>query len=404
MIDTGYNRGSTVLLVLVLIVGQLHLLRNISTSYHALYFVCLLISFWFVLVRWVALRSVEKKVIVYVIAIFFMPIVSVLPGAIAEKYDSLEDILVGILRVMFSLPIYLVILASPSDRKTINILLVAVALITLIAALSVPYQFLFGAISWFAMESERAGLDRFSSLFGSLTALGGVVGCGLLAAVVSIRSAFWSAATVSGIVLGALLSLQKAAVANIVLCLLYLVLVKNFDAKRIYALAIYFLIVFGLVSAFFIGEISSFLKTVQIFSSSDFSGDFSFQESIWQRFLELPSVAVDFHGASSLLFGIGPVGGSGALGYPDVPMSHNGFVDLFLVGGIGFFLLFICSLLFVFSKSRQDISEFDLSVVRFGTFCLFLLLLNMLFSGLTFFTPSGAMFFAVSIKCLLLKR
>ena len=404
MIDTGYSRSFSFATTFVLIVVQLHLLRNITSAYYALYLISFITAFWSVLHRWKFLSRVEKKSIFYVLAIFFVPIGSLVPGVIAGKYENLEEITVGVSRIIFSLPMYLVILSSPSDKKSINRLLATVALITLIAALSVPYQFLFGAVSWFAEGSERAGIDRFASLFGSLTALGGVVGYGVLAAILSIGSNFLGAFVVSGIVLGALLSLQKAAIANIVLCFLFLPFIKKFSKKSIFVSLICFMGLFGLAGAFFWNEIGSFLDTVRISSDSDFSGDFSFTESILQRLVELPMIAIDFHGVWSLLLGMGPIGGSGAFGYVDIPMSHNGFVDLFLVGGIGYFLLFIWFLFFVFARSDRSIPRDDVKLVRFGAFCFFLLLINMLFSGLNFFTPSGAMFFAVSIKCLLLKN
>ena len=203
MIFNALNRPYWFSVIFVTIVVQLHLLRNIAEIYYLIYLIAVVATFLFVLRRWKFLSKVEKKAIFYIVAIFLLPIISILPGLFQASYYSVEGIIVGVLRIIFVLPIYLVILSTPSDQSSFNKLFALVASVTFLAALSVPYQFIFGPIDWFAVSSERAGLDRFASLFGSLTALGGVVGFGILAAILANMSNVVRAVFVSGIILGA---------------------------------------------------------------------------------------------------------------------------------------------------------------------------------------------------------
>jgi hypothetical protein len=398
---------NSLLPIFVLVITQLHLLRNLTS----LYFVCYLLSFtgavWFLLNRWYLLSTAEKKSIWFILAMFIYPIFTFLPGVLAGEYEGFGSIAVGVSRLLFSLPIYLAIIASPSDKESINKLLVTTAIITFIAALSIPYQFIFGPVMWFADSAERAGFARYASLFGSLTALGIVCGYGLLAAILSIRNSFWKVTVVSGIVMGSILSLQKAAIANMILCIAILPLIKKVKIKRVVYPVILFILIFGAAGSYFGDELSGFTSSVRIFSDSDssFADDVSVSESIMERLIELPLGALNYHGFKSLIVGIGPIGGSGAFGYPDVPMSHNGIVDLFLVGGIIYFVLFLALVAFVAIIAARGKPQAEVAyLVYFGTFAFFIQLLNMPFSGLIFFAPSNALFFAVALKCILLKR
>ena len=73
-----------------------------------------------------------------------------------------------------------------------------------------------GPIYWFAEASQRSGGDRFASLTGSLTSYGIFVGVAVLAAFMFFKGV-QRALVVAMLITGAILSLQKAGLANIAL-------------------------------------------------------------------------------------------------------------------------------------------------------------------------------------------
>lgn len=405
---TQENKINIYLPVFVLVITQLHLLRNATSLYLLVYLFALILAVWYLMKRLRLLSAPEKTAILYFAILIFIPLCSMQIGIIRGDYHDFGEVAIGLSRTLFVLPIYLVILASPSSNENISILLKTVSVITLVAALSIPFQFIFGPISWLADSSMRSGFARYASMFGSLTALGLVCGSGVLTTLISIRSSLASALLVAGIVLGSLLSFQKAAIVNLVLCFAIVPFIRKFKFRHLMQFVVLSVIIFCLAGVFFDQELSGFLDSFKLFSDSDvatYSDDVSISESLVERLILNPSVAINYHGIGSLILGLGPIGGSGAFGYPDIPMSHNGIVDLFLVGGIFYFLMFFRFVFFVISMSRKRLATFtDKPLVLFGIFCFFLLLLNMPFSGLIFFTPSNAMFFAISLKCILLKK
>jgi hypothetical protein len=390
----------------VLLVGQLHLLRNLTQLYYILYLLSFVVAIFLVLKKWKELNNLDKKTIFLILLIFLYPIFSIVPGLFASKYVTFEEIFTGATRAIFSLPMVLVILTTSSDYKSIKKLIFISAIFTLLAAVSVQYQFIFGAISWFVEGSSRAGLERFGSLFGSLTSLGGVVGYGLLGAFVSIGSSLGVALVISGIVLGGILSLQKAAIANLILAILYLPYIQKVNKVKLLTSIPIISVIFVIFSSFFWHEIFAFINSIKLTAESEnISDGYSFEEDIWVRIIDLPLVAIDFQGAWNLLWGVGPIGASGAFGYQDIPMSHNGVVDLFLVGGILYFFIFIYFIFFVIKNSIANAPYIDdKRFIKFGAFCLFITLVNVVFSGLNFFSPSGSMFFALSVRCLLQRK
>lgn len=387
----------------VLIVSQLHLLRNVSSIYFVFLIFTFFLSTWFVVSNWHAMCSAEKSLLFIVLAIYFWPIFAALPSVFNGTYSSFSDVGIGVARVMFSLPIYLVVLACSSNKEYLFKLLKIAALIALLAALSIPYQFVFGAIYWFADNAERSGLLRFASLFGSLTALGIVCGYGILLAAISIKSPLYKTIVISGIVLGSVLSLQKAAIVNILIAFAAVLVIQKPNLKSIFKSTFIFLPVAGFIGIYFFEEMNQYLSSIRIgsdSSASSFSDDVSISGGIVERLVELPAIAINYHGMESLLFGLGPIGGSGAFGYAEIPMSHNGMVDILLIGGVPYLLIMLALFFFVLKISANKVGDEDLRKIRYSGLVIFIVsLVNMTFSGLLIFAPSNAMFLAIALKC-----
>lgn len=376
----------------ILLVTQLHILRNLTPIYFIFYALSAIISIWYIMRVWCTISAIEKQVIYILLTMFSIPIISSLFGVINGEYDD-YNLSIGISRLLFCLPIYLAIFSMPLTKDIIQKLLLVASILTFFAALSYPYQYLFGAISWFADSSFRDGFVRYASLFGSLTTYGIVVGYGLLVTIISRQKKVPKVIVVSTIVVGSIFSLQKAALMNILLGWFSLLYIKNVS---------HFLTKFLLLVVLLIIPFLSYYILLSNNISYEANGT-NLLADILIRISSLPMRAIDFHGITSMILGLGPIGASGAFGYPDVPMAHNGFVTIFLVGGIPFFILFLYFFmkLFFIAYSVKPPKDFEI-YNKLGIVILLLLLINMMFSGMFMFAPASAMFFAIAIKSILL--
>jgi hypothetical protein len=262
---------------------------------------------------------------------------------------------------------------------------------------SVFYQLVFGPVSWFADASERDGLVRYSSMLGSLTVLGIAGGLALPAIFFSRISRTFKVLLVLFVCLGMLVTLQKAAVINIAVFLV-LVCYELIRHKRFLLLfsflALSTLILLSVIF-FDLGYLSSTVRNVvRIGGSAEFS-DVSLFQSVRDRIWVLPSALLDVHGVWGLLAGVGMVGGSGALGFPDYPMAHNVYFDYLFIGGV----IYLGTFLFLFMYSWRKFhvlmnsgTHEDRLIYRAVFFIQLLVFINLPFaSGMQYQPVTGGM-------------
>lgn len=250
---------------------------------------------------------------------------------------ELGDPSIGIARMLAILP---VIALSALSTQIVSAERVwrLFALFLSISALSIPYQWAFGPISWFAEASERAGFVRYASLVGSLTSFGAMVGIGLLISLVVFRGAPRLLLTTT-ILAGAVLSLQKAALANVVVAIMLglggrlvpKAVLLSLGLTMATAAALPMALGASQVDLYAVG--SSIVKGALGLLPAEERSDVTIVTSVVHRWKDLPREAIEFHRTRSMFAGVGVFGGSGSLGYPDYPMAHNGIVELFLVFG-----------------------------------------------------------------------
>ncbi|WP_416054880.1 hypothetical protein [Pseudomonas aeruginosa] len=129
--------------------------------------------------------------------------------------------------------------------------------------------------------------------------------------------------------LGAMLSLQKAALANIVIVLFFAYWLKLI--KKTYLFFTFLLAGPGFICIFPLQTsglavwkpcIDSIVGLLT--SDSSVSQDVPFFESIFDRVTALPLETLSFYGSEILVLGAGVFGGGGVLGYAQYPMAHNG--------------------------------------------------------------------------------
>ncbi|HCE6605489.1 TPA: hypothetical protein NH071_000954 [Pseudomonas aeruginosa] len=291
--------------LVLLFVFLFHILRNLSGAYYLILagfcglFFLLFINNW---------RDIKYSALGIFVIFFwtYASLVSVL------WFDLYGDYSIGIFRLWASLPLLFVAMVLARDNLKVPMQLIS--FFFSLAALSFLWQYVFGPIEWFAEASERAGGARFASLVGSLTAYGVMVGVPALASLFYLKG--WARVVCFLLLcLGAMLSLQKAALANIVIVLFFAYWLKLI--KKTYLFFTFLLAGLGL-SVFFLADFGAgSLETVHrlivglLTSDSSVSQDVPFFESIFDRVTALPLETLSFYGSEILVLGAGVFGGGG---------------------------------------------------------------------------------------------
>lgn len=400
MTEKNFNYNILSIPFCILFICELHLLRNLSVLYFIAYFFSFIGSIYLA-INWYNYANLNtKKAFKILLLIFIYPLISTLFGFILNLYQSIDELLLGVSRLLFTLPIYLIVLFMPQNKTNSKNMIFFCLFIAVLASLTYPYQFLFGPIDWFVEPSDRSGMARYGSLFGNLTAYGQVIGFSFVLAILFVDKIFKLLFLLLIFIFGTSLSLQKAAIANVFIAIIFSIYLKRKNKKlRIVILLIIFIIF--LTSLFYFDQVFYYVKSIRLFESIDsstYSDDVSFETSIIDRITSLPLNAILYYPSVSMLFGIGPIAAGGTLGFSSVPMAHNGFVDLLLVGGIPYFLIFIFLIKFLISIKPSGLQSFDF--YNTGFFILIMTVINLLFSNLIIFTPSASLFFALGIRYL----
>jgi hypothetical protein len=224
---------------------------------------------------------------------------------------------------------------------------------------------------------------------------------GIMVCAYSFRSATLISLAALCIAVGSILSLSKAALVNVAFAFVVLPFVRRTTRREVFVFLVFLVVGLNVVAALFGNELLSFWSSVRLtdLSSSNLSNDVSLSESFVDRLTALPMLAVNFHGAFSVLLGVGPIGGAGTFGFADVPTVHNGLVELLLVGGLPVLLWYLWV--------NKRLMTASIAMIRSpggrtaGLLSLFIftnLFVNTIFSSGVMFNPIGALFFAIALK------
>lgn len=204
-------RTNTARFLLVVVVVNLHLLRNVTTvGYLATYGLVSAWVFWKFL-QTDKVRSLQDR---GWIAWTWMTL-----GAIAAVttaiVGSLDGAAYGLLRFLFVMPVLFAAVAFTDSYDQFRRNVTSCVAVFTVASLTLPLQFITGPIGFFAPALVRGVDVRYSSLVGSVTSQGIAVGLFILMAPAAKK--WWPWLLVAGMGVPAMLSLSKAAVANLAL-------------------------------------------------------------------------------------------------------------------------------------------------------------------------------------------
>jgi hypothetical protein len=383
-------RKTTVLALLCFTLYLFHIVRNLTPFY----LIALALSLAAFVFAFGAQRNHNKAI--FDVSIIFFAFAWVFASFVTFSTNiNYVEPTVGLIRFWASFPLALIclVLASNTTKRPLQILTIFFVL----AALSLPLQYVVGPITWFAEASERAGGSRYASLAGSLTAYGIALGVPILAS-------FYYYKKINGLLIfiilaiGAALSLQKAALANIVIAIIFAWWLKLVDLKTILiSLPMFFVssAIFTYIVGFNSDQFEAAFRYLEgiLTSQSDLSNDVFFLDSLVDRLTALPLEALKYFGTDELLLGAGVFGGAGAMGFEIIPTAHNGFVELILIFGYfvgGAIILFLLNLLVKAILVLMNRSSAANTEIGFLSSCYIIWLVNYIFSGGALFHPIGA--------------
>jgi len=393
----------------------MHIMRNVSS----LYIVLLVIVYLTILLPLLLkLNKIKSTYLSIYISLF------VITALWASLYTlilyDLESFLNSIVRYFFVIPIVLVTFFYIKDEKDIDKWLKFVLFFVLTSLIFFPIQYIWGGISWLAEPGERAGIFRYSTNLGSLPTTGIAVTL-VLFIVLHLNFSKLKTIIISSIlILGALFTLQKAAILGVGIIMVYVLLFKFKKNIKTSLIIIPVIIAFLFISDYFLNSISEW-KNIKAYTTSqisnsddnitDLGGDVGIEQGITERIfgsLVIQSLGWLNESQGSIGYLIG--GSFGMLGPALLPdgkskyfTAHNGYIDFLLVGGIFHLFSFIAILIRtmkIYWRSYIQSRRLKFEIKEFYFCCFGLLVLISIFTmfgGAVTFQPIVAGIFWVLV-------
>ncbi len=371
-----------------------HLARNISGLYYIFISITLL---GFVALSFLYYQSNKFKKILVIILILFLYVI--IASFLADVLDSIS---IGVARLFYLSPVILYFFSREFSRsQSINFWKIILWFIVA-SSFTILLQYIIGPISWFADPSGRAGTDRFASLAGSLTVYGSLVGVAIILSKFIYSNYFIYLPALFILCLGALLSLQKMAFFSVALSVLIAWISTRDKISFSKILLLLLFVIFNAFALYYIllDYFPDHFSYASLIFTSDASevGDFSVGESIVDRMTHLPLEAFSHWDDINILFGVGVFGGSGGLGYPDLPMAHNLIAEIFLIFGVIFGLLIVVVIFkYLLISLRLLYSTSDVRI-RLAASSYIIIVLTNFFSGGLFYQPVTGLIFWFSFS------
>ncbi len=408
-----------ILLSFTLILLLFTTLRNISILYYLFTFSLI---FYFFVINFPKLFFFKKDIYPFLILIYFTFFLcgwsyvfsdlyvsfSVGSGEILNKEISIDP-LIGIPRLLLMPIMSFVFLCILKDEQEFRFVIKVIFACFIFSCLFSFIQIIIGPFTFLADAHARGGYIKYPSLLGSLTVMGSI----LAYIVIGIfDKAFYRSYLIKLLLLfitlfAAVVSLTKTAVVLILIAfflLLSISFIKNL--KTFIKLLFLFLIITIILSILIINNdyLSNYVNTVINFTFGWTPFDTEYHlindtpnitlDFIIYRLTWFSSSAIDYYGLSGLIFGVGVLGGGGVMGFPNQPSAHNGIVDLILIGGIIYLLLF---LYFYIRVQYYFYKNIDYNLNKFFFLCNIVFLVNMIFISGSYFQPSISIIYWLSI-------
>ncbi len=411
--------SKNILLSLTVILLLFTSLRNISILY---YFASFILIFYFLVNNFSKLLYFNKNKAPFIILIYYTIFLcawsfvfsdslvshTLASGEVINKVVSINPI-EGIPRLILMPIISFIFFCVLKKEEEFRMILKIIFICFLIACLMVLYQSIFGPFSWLSDTHLRGGFIRYASPLGSLTILGSIV-CYILIWGFDNKinkSNIFKLFVFLIVLTATALSLTKSAVVLLIisiLLLLFVSLVRDFRSfiNLLLALSIFSSIVMIIIvnNDYVLNYINTVLNFTfgwtPFFTEESYINDTPnvTLDLIIYRLTWFSQASIDYFGLKSLFLGVGVWGGGGVMGFPNEATPHSGIIDLLLIGGIVYLILFI----YIYLKIQYYFyNHINYNLNRFFFLCNILFLANMMFISGSYFQPSISILFWLSL-------
>lgn len=380
------------MLLIVVVILSLQVFRNISTViYVGILFLAYALLYSFFIYEskkggGIEIRRITGAKIIFLVTYLILPL---------QTLDNLEYFSIAFPRYLVTLPFIFFLFIFPYvDVSLLKRIMRIFIFVSVLSSLSIFIQIVTGPISFFADSSFREGLDRYSTLSGSLTAFGttGSIAVCLLLFDKKDYYPFVRKIFLVILILGLLCSLQKSAVINLLVALLFYLL---FATKRITTKVkiprIFYTIILLITIMFFVSTLydkilgSKFLE--YMFATVDYTlsnqSSVGVKADLLSRLTLRPFNVLNFHDISfnNIFLGIGLKALGGIMGLSFLPMAHNNYFDLLFSGGIFHLISFLWMCVSSFFSYINSLYYKEFSGV------VFIYLINMMIGAGSFYQP-----------------
>ena len=334
----------------------------------------------------------------------------------------------GVPRMML-LPLltFILIYNLKSNDEFLKILKLVLFVYLLASVVIILQSFIFGPIEWLGQPSHRGGYRRYTSIIGSITVFGSIIGYSIIFVLLDkkiINKNLYKIIFFTILSAGCFISLSRVGIfiylLSILLVIFYLFIFKS---KNFIKLSFFLIVVFFFTFIFLSSEPEymrlvdtalglTFGESFMIFSEERnlikdtraFSYETVFSLRLFHFFSNSISHYTDFtytsYGPLLYFTGVGLHGAAGVMGLPGAS-PHSGLADLFFMGGpvylILFLLLYIDTQVFLFKNKNYGYNAVLL-------LCNILFLINLIFVSGTLFQPSISIVFWISIAYIYFQR
>ena len=311
-------------------------------------------------------------------------------------YNPDPDVIYQVPRLFFSILTPLVFCFVADQKKAADGAIIIFVACYAIAVFTYIFQINFGAIEWFSDEPmERGTVLRYATNLGSGNIYGIGIGSALLASLLFIKRDVVKFTIVTIILLGAILSMQKATIVNVILAfVLYFLVLKKWPSFMMIFSSIVMLIITYVFYIYFPSSVLSIyiLEFINNGFGIDVLGDGSLrrdtvlsEENLWERFagIHVENIFEQHPEMLISLIGVGITGAGGGMGLPQYLQAHSTYWDIFFMGGITYLLIVIA----LFSAVQFALWRNKDFMSRFWFFSNIVIFVNMFAASALIFHP-----------------
>jgi len=334
-----------------------------------------------------------------ILGIIYIILITFFQKNIYDQYIPIDQIIRGTSRIILMPMIMLILFPAVQDSKIVNGIIIIFISISLASVFSLIYQYYAGPISWFADPGSTRGINiRYASLHGSLTVSSTSLSIAILCSYFIQKNSVIRFLTISILIIGLILSLQKSSIINVVLIFLLIFLFSENKIRTLFFIALGSLItiyLFNLLkemnSEMFI---VSHLNSILYYTLDPASADSIDTNNLSFRLYGGAINIMNEYGWSSPLTGIGLLGAGASMGI-DGGQAHNTFWDITFMGSFFFLMFFIISIIIIFKRNFFV----DNKLFKFFISLNILFVINCFQGAILFFQPVTSIIFWLSMAC-----